>query len=84
MENVGNILSWVVFGGIAGWIASIFFGGKKGCITNIILGVIGSVVGGALFQHFGQQGITGFNLPSLGIAIVGAAVVLVIAGLFKK
>jgi uncharacterized membrane protein YeaQ/YmgE (transglycosylase-associated protein family) len=73
-----GILAWIVLGGIAGWIASIIMGtdGSQGVIANVIVGVIGAFVGGFLFSLFGEVGVTGFNLYSLLVSVIGAAVLL--------
>jgi uncharacterized membrane protein YeaQ/YmgE (transglycosylase-associated protein family) len=78
-----GIISWIVLGGIAGWLASIITGRNKrmGCIANIIAGVIGAAVGGWVFSLFGGTGVTGFNLPSLLVAFVGAVIVLAVVNL---
>ena len=79
---VMGCFSWIVFGAIAGWLASIITGnsGRNGCLTNIILGVIGAGIGGALVNFFGfsNSAVTGFNFQSFIVAIIGAVVVLVI------
>ena len=81
-----GILSWIVLGGIAGWLASIITkrNDQMGCITNIIAGIVGAAVGGWVFSLFGGQGITGFNLPSLLVAFVGAVIVLAVVNLFTR
>jgi uncharacterized membrane protein YeaQ/YmgE (transglycosylase-associated protein family) len=74
-----SILAWIVLGLIAGFIASLMV--KKtgsGMLLDIVLGVVGAVVGGFLFNQFGAAGVTGFNLYSLLVAVVGAVVVLFI------
>ena len=78
-----SILGWIVLGGIAGWLASIITGrnDRMGCITNILAGVLGGVVGGWIFSLFGGPEVTGFNLMSLVVAVVGAVVVLAIVNL---
>jgi len=78
-----GIISWIVLGGIAGWLASIITkrNDQMGCITNILAGVIGAAVGGWVFSFFGGQGVTGFNLSSLLVAFVGAVIVLGLANL---
>jgi uncharacterized membrane protein YeaQ/YmgE (transglycosylase-associated protein family) len=78
-----GIISWIVLGGIAGWLASLITkrNDQMGCITNIIAGIVGAAVGGWVFSLFGGQGVTGFNLPSLGVAFVGAVIVLAIVNL---
>ena len=79
-----GILSWIVLGGISGWLASIVTkrNDQMGCLTNIIAGILGAVVGGWVFGFFGGSGVTGFNLPSLLVAFVGAVVVLAIVNFF--
>ena len=81
-----NFLVWIIFGAIAGWIASIITGRNKkmGAIANIVVGIIGAFLGGYIMQFFGVQGVTGFNLPSLLVAIVGAVVLLFIVGLVRR
>ncbi len=76
-----GLIGMVVLGGIAGWLASIFAGtnARMGLVANIIVGVVGAVVGGMIFHFFGGAGVTGFNLYSLVVAVVGSAVVLAIA-----
>ncbi|UCD41608.1 MAG: GlsB/YeaQ/YmgE family stress response membrane protein [Chloroflexota bacterium] len=78
-----NILGWIVLGGIAGWLASIITGrnDRMGCITNIVAGILGAIVGGWIFGLFGGSGVTGFNLGSLIVAVVGAVVVLAVINL---
>jgi uncharacterized membrane protein YeaQ/YmgE (transglycosylase-associated protein family) len=78
-----GIVSWIVLGGIAGWLASIVTkrNDRMGCITNILAGVIGAAVGGWVFSLFGGTGVTGFNLPSLVVAFVGAVIVLAVINL---
>ena len=74
-----SFIAWIVLGLIAGFIASkIVNKAGEGVIMDIILGVVGSVVGGYLFQTFGMAGVTGVNLYSILVAVVGAIVVLVI------
>ena len=81
-----SIISWIVLGGIAGWLASIVTkrNDRMGCITNIIAGIVGAAVGGWVFSLFGGQGVTGFNLPSLLVAFVGAVIVLAVVNLLFR
>ena len=72
-----GILSWLVLGLIAGFIASkIVNHTGSGVIMDIVLGVVGAFVGGFLFNFFGHSGVTGFNIYSAIVAIIGAVVVL--------
>jgi uncharacterized membrane protein YeaQ/YmgE (transglycosylase-associated protein family) len=70
-----SIIAWIVLGLIAGFIASqIVKGQGEGVVGDIIVGVVGALVGGFLFNLFGAAGVTGFNLWSLLVAVVGAVV----------
>ena len=74
-----SIIGWLVLGLIAGFIASrIVNKAGEGLILDIVLGIIGAFVGGYLFSLFGAGGVTGLNLYSLLVAIIGAIVVLVV------
>ncbi len=79
-----NIILWVIFGAIAGWVASIIMktNASQGMIMDIVLGVIGAFVGGFVFNLFGANGVTGFNLYSLIVAIIGAAILIGIGRMF--
>jgi len=81
-----NIILWIIFGALAGWIASIVMGKNKkmGAIANIVVGIVGAFIGGWIMSFFGAQGVTGFNLPSLLVAIVGAVALLFVVGLFRR
>lgn len=72
-----SIIAWLVLGLIAGFVASqIVNRNGEGLILDIVLGVVGAVVGGYLFTLFGAAPVTGFNLYSMLVAVVGAVVVL--------
>ena len=73
-----NILLWIVFGALAGWIASMIMKSNQGLLTDIIVGIIGAFIGGFVFNMFGGSGVTGFNLPSLIVAIIGAIILIAI------
>ena len=81
-----SFIAWIVLGLIAGFIASkIVNKSGEGMILDIILGIVGAVVGGYLFQTFGMSGVTGVNLYSILVAVVGAIVFLVIYhALFRR
>jgi uncharacterized membrane protein YeaQ/YmgE (transglycosylase-associated protein family) len=76
-----GILLWIIFGALAGWIASIIMGtnAQQGAGMNILVGVIGALIGGFLMNAFGQSGVSGFNLYSLLVAVIGAIVLIGIA-----
>ncbi len=72
-----GIIAWLVLGLIAGFIASkIVNHTGSGVIMDIVLGVVGALVGGFLFSLFGATGVTGFNIYSMVVAVIGAVVVL--------
>jgi len=72
-----SIIAWIVLGLIAGFIASKIVNRQgSGIIVDIILGIVGAIVGGYIFNKLGQAPITGFNLYSMLVAIVGAIIVL--------
>ena len=72
-----GIIAWLVLGLIAGFIASrIVNHTGSGLVMDIVLGVIGALVGGFIFSFFGATGVTGFNIYSMIVAVVGAVVVL--------
>jgi uncharacterized membrane protein YeaQ/YmgE (transglycosylase-associated protein family) len=74
-----SIIAWIVLGLIAGFIASkIVNKSGEGLFLDIVLGVVGAVVGGWLFNAFGMPGVTGFNVYSLVVAVLGAVVFLVL------
>lgn len=75
-----GILSWIVVGLIAGWLAGLVVkGGGYGCVGDIIVGVIGGVLGGWLASYFFQMGdpMSGINLQSILIAFVGAVIFVI-------
>ena len=76
--DVWGIISWIVVGGLAGWVASIITktNASQGLLGNIVAGVVGGLVGGFVFGLLGGSGFTGFNLWSFLVALVGAIIVL--------
>jgi uncharacterized membrane protein YeaQ/YmgE (transglycosylase-associated protein family) len=81
-----SILAWIVLGLISGFIASkIVNRTGEGFVLDIVLGIVGAIVGGFLFAQFGAPGVTGFNLYSMLVAVIGAILVLVIYhALFRR
>lgn len=79
-----GIILWIVFGAIVGFIASNIMGSGDGLVRDIILGIIGSVVGGFIMNFFGQSGVTGFNLYSVIVGVIGAIVLIYIGRMFMR
>ena len=74
-----SIIAWIILGLIAGFIASKIVNKQgEGFFLDIVLGIVGAVVGGFIFSSVGASGVTGFNLYSLVVAVIGAIVVLVL------
>ena len=81
-----SIIAWIVLGLISGFIASKIVNKQgEGLILDILLGGVGAVLGGWLFTQFGMTGVTGFNIYSVFVAVVGAILILVIYhALFRR
>lgn len=73
-----SVIGWIILGLIAGWLASKIMGtsGSQGVLMDIVLGIVGAVVGGFVFSLFGTAGVTGFNIWSLIVATIGAVIVI--------
>ena len=80
-----GILAWIILGLLAGFIGSkIVNKSGEGLLLDLVLGILGAVVGGWLFNTFGHSGVTGLNLYSLLVAVVGAVIVLVVWHAIKR
>jgi uncharacterized membrane protein YeaQ/YmgE (transglycosylase-associated protein family) len=78
-----GFFSWVIFGALAGWLASKVMGDPhgRGCLTNIVVGVAGAILGGAIVTMIsGNDWVTRFNLPSLTVAVFGS---ILLVGLLR-
>ena len=80
---MGTIIFWLIFGAIAGWLAGkIMRGGGFGLLGNIVVGVVGAMIGGTLFRMIGLPPVS--TIGSLISAVVGACVLLYLVSLAKK
>lgn len=81
-----NLIVWLVLGALAGWLASIVMGrdAQMGAGANIVVGIVGALIGGFLFNQFGAAGVSGLDLYSLLVAVIGAIVLLFIVRLFRR
>jgi len=81
-----GILGWIIIGALAGWIASMLTGNneKMGAGANIVVGIIGGFIGGLAMNLLGGSGITGFNLWSLLVAVIGSVILLWIVNAIKR
>jgi uncharacterized membrane protein YeaQ/YmgE (transglycosylase-associated protein family) len=80
-----SILAWIVLGLLAGFIGSkIVNKSGEGVVMDIVLGIVGALLGGWLFNRFGATGVTGLNIYSLFVAVVGAVVLLVVYHMIRR
>jgi len=80
-----SIIAWIVLGLIAGFIGSQIVKGRgEGVVGDIIVGIVGALVGGFLFNLIGATGITGFNVWSLLVAVVGSVVLLFVYHMIRR
>jgi len=78
-----GILTWIVLGLVAGWLASQFMRGGYGLVGDIVLGIVGAIVGGFLSGLIlGRDMVTGFNLESVLVAVMGAVVLIAVSRMF--
>ena len=80
-----SILVWIIFGALAGWVGSIIMvtDGQQGLFLNIVVGIIGSSLGGYIMHYLGKGGVSGFNLYSFMVAVIGAVVLLALLKLIR-
>ena len=73
-----SILAWIVVGIIAGWLAKMVIPGEgpAGLIGDLVVGVVGAIIGGWVFNYFGHPGVTGLNLGSILVAFIGGVILL--------
>lgn len=71
-----NIIIWIIFGAVVGWLAGIVMKTDHGMVEDIILGILGAFIGGFIMNSMGQPGVTGFNLYSIVVAVIGASVLI--------
>lgn len=79
-----SILYWIVFGLITGSIANFIAPNSQGMIGSIVLGIIGAIVGGYLGERFFNVSVTGFNMMSFVVAVLGSLVVIFVSRLFMR
>lgn len=81
-----GIIAWIILGALSGWIASIIMdkNASMGAIANIVTGIVGAFIGGIVFNFIGTQKVTGLNLHSILVSVVGACILLWILGVINK
>jgi uncharacterized membrane protein YeaQ/YmgE (transglycosylase-associated protein family) len=89
MEVIMNLIIWVIMGGVLGWLASLVMNtdAEQGVLLNVIVGIIGALLGGWLISPFvgvGTINQNDFSLPALGVSFLGAVILLAIVKLFRR
>lgn len=79
-----SILIWIIFGALVGWVASMVMGSNTGLVWDIVVGIVGAVIGGWIMSVVGGSGITGFNLYSFLVALLGAVVLIAIVRAVRR
>ena len=81
-----GFIAWIILGALSGWIASMIMKKNEsmGAIANIITGISGAFIGGIVFNLIGAEKVTGLNIYSVLVSVVGACILLWIVGKFKK
>lgn len=81
-----SLITWIIFGGIVGWIASMVMGKNQsmGVLANVIVGIIGAMVGGAIAGMMGLEGVSGFNMSSFIVAMAGSILLIAVINLFER
>lgn len=81
-----TILTWIVFGALVGWVASLIMhtDDQQGGLVNIVVGVVGALIGGFVARIFGGEGVTGFNMSSFILSLGGAVILIAIVKLFTR
>lgn len=81
-----GILAWIILGGLAGWVASMFAKTNEsmGIFANIVVGILGALIGGFVFSLLGGEGVTGFNFYSFIVAVIGAFILLSLLKMFRR
>jgi uncharacterized membrane protein YeaQ/YmgE (transglycosylase-associated protein family) len=86
-EKTMGILGWIIFGGLAGWVANIIIPtkGNNGCLFNVIIGVVGAFLGGLIVNFLGGDfGNFDWNWSSFGVAVLGSIILLAITSMARK
>ncbi len=81
-----ELIMWIIFGALIGWVASLIMGtdDRQGGLANIVVGILGAVVGGFIARMLGAEGVTGFNLVSFLVALGGAVLLIAIYKMFTR
>lgn len=81
-----GIILWIIFGALVGWVASLIMktDAEQGAMLNIVIGIVGAVLGGWIMSFFGGSGVTGFNISSFVVALLGAVVLIFVVKAVRR
>ncbi len=79
-----NFILWIILGALAGWIASLIMKTEQGLLIDIVVGIVGAFIGGFVFNLLGASGVSGFNIYSILVAIIGAVILLAIVKAVRR
>lgn len=79
-----GLIIWIVFGALVGWVASLLMKSEGGIVWDIVVGIVGAVIGGFLMSLIGQGGVGGFTIYSFLVALLGACVLIAIVRAVRK
>jgi uncharacterized membrane protein YeaQ/YmgE (transglycosylase-associated protein family) len=81
-----EILLWIIFGGVVGWFGSILMNtdSQQGVVMNVVVGIVGALLGGYIMNFFGAAGVSGFNFYSFVVALIGSVVLLSVVKLVRR
>lgn len=81
-----NFIVWILFGALVGWVASKIMNtdAQQGAIANIVVGILGSLIGGIIAEKLWGTGVTGFNIGSFLVSLAGATLLIFVVKLFSR
>ena len=79
-----SIIVWIIIGGLAGWVAGMIMKTDGGLVKNIVVGIVGALIGGFIMSFFGAAGFTGFNIWSFVVALIGSIVLIALHNLYPR
>lgn len=81
-----GIILWIIFGGLVGWIASKIMNTdeSQGVVMNVVVGIVGALIGGWIMSFFGKSSVTQFNIYSFLVALLGSVILLAIVKAFRR
>lgn len=81
-----GIILWIIFGALVGWVASLIMktDGQQGALLNIVVGIVGALIGGFVMQSLGESGTSGFNLYSFLVALMGSVILIAVVKAVRR